>query len=73
MKKPRHLSLVKFDLGSLPVGCRDKYPFEPNVAYIFFGEIPNMPGHCIVAHSQTGRMFTGYHTENFVELTEEEV
>ncbi|MCD0460144.1 hypothetical protein [Roseiconus lacunae] len=40
--------------------------------YIFFGEIPNMRGHCVVADHQTGQLYSGYHTENFVELTEDE-
>jgi hypothetical protein len=26
----------------------DQYPFMPNSNYIFLGEIPNMPGHCVI-------------------------
>jgi hypothetical protein len=40
--------------------------------YVFFGEIPNMPGHCVVADHVTGQIFSGYHTENFVEIDEDE-
>jgi hypothetical protein len=36
--------------------------------YVFFGEIPNMPGHCVVADHRTGHIFSGYHTENFTEI-----
>jgi hypothetical protein len=32
-----------------------------------------MLGHCVVADHETGRIHSGYHTENFVELTEDEV
>ena len=72
MATPRQYSLVKFDFDSMPTEWHDKYPFEPGQAYIYFGEFPNMPGHCVVAHHGTGRIFSGYHTENFVELPEDE-
>ena len=39
--------------------------------YTFFGEIPNMPGHCIVMNS-IKNFAVGMHTDNFVELTEDE-
>jgi hypothetical protein len=42
------------------------------MTYVFFGEIPNMPGHCIVADYETGKIHSGYHTDNFIELGEEE-
>ena len=48
----------------------DKYPFTRDGVYLFFGEIPNMPGHCVVACHKTGRIFSGYHTENFAEIFE---
>jgi hypothetical protein len=41
-------------------------------SYIYLGEIPNMPGHCVVLDLKTGRMFAGYHTDNFVELSDDE-
>lgn len=31
-----------------------------------------MPGHCVVADHATGQIFSGYHTENFVEIDEDE-
>jgi hypothetical protein len=49
-----------------------KYPFTEKGVYLFFGEIPNMPGHCVVADHRTGQIYSGYHTENFVELDEDE-
>lgn len=49
-----------------------EFPFQAGVIYVFLGEIPNMPGHCVVAERQSGRLLAGYHTENFVELSEDE-
>ena len=42
-----------------------------NAVYVFLGEIPNMPGHYVVSEHKTGRIYSGYHTENFEELTDE--
>lgn len=39
--------------------------------FIYFGEIPNMPGHCVV-FGESGRMYSGYHPENFLVIPEEE-
>ena len=69
---PRKLSLVKFDPSRLPPGFRRKYPFRAGAAYVFFGEIPNMPGRCVVGDHRSGRIYSRYHTGSFVELTEEE-
>jgi hypothetical protein len=71
-KHPRRLSLVKFDASRIPRGFRRKYPFRRNATYIFLGEIPNMPGHCVVADSRSGKIHSGYHTNNFVELEKDE-
>jgi hypothetical protein len=49
---------------------RKSYPFKVDGVYIYFGEIPNMPGHCVVADHRTGRLYSGYHAENFAEITE---
>ncbi|MCR9211540.1 MAG: hypothetical protein NXI28_25225 [bacterium] len=70
--RPRYLSLVRFNFDSVPVDYHAKYPFTDSRTYIFFGEMPNMPGHCVVADHQTGQLYSGYHSENFVELTEDE-
>ena len=70
---PRNLSLVRFDFAAVPADFHDKYPFTEGAAYIFFGEIPNLPEHCVVADHKTGQILSGYHTENFVELAPGEV
>jgi len=31
-----------------------------------------MPGHCVVADHRSGRLYSGYHTENFREVAEKE-
>jgi hypothetical protein len=71
-KTPKKLSLVRFKSEAIPAGSRAKYPFRSGHTYVFFGEITNMPGHCVVADHRTGKVFSGYHTENFVELTKDE-
>ncbi len=69
---PRPLSLVKFRFDVIPVEYHAKYPFIMGRTYIFLGEIPNMPGHCVVADHITGQLQSGYHSENFIELSEDE-
>jgi len=39
---------------------------------IYLGEIPNMPGHGVFAGG-SGKIHIGYHIDEFVELTEDEV
>ena len=72
-KLPKEYSLVKFDFTSLPTDYHKSYPFSNTATYVFFGEISNMPGHCVVADYKTGQIYSGYHTENFIELTKNEV
>lgn len=48
-----------------------EHPFEKNKPYVFLGEITQMPGHC-VADYKTGQLYSGYHTENFEEIPEDE-
>lgn len=50
-----------------------KYPFKEKSIYIFFGEIPNMPDHCVVVDHKTGKIYSGYHTADFIELTDDEI
>ena len=71
-KTPRKLSLVRFHAEAIDKRYHRKYPFRVGRAYIFFGEIPNMGGPSVVADHVTGQIYSGYHTENFIELTEDE-
>jgi len=45
-------------------------PLDYNAIYIFLGEIPNMPGHCVVVDSSTDKIFSGYHTDRFGEFND---
>ena len=69
-KEPRQYSLVRFNFDALPEEYRDSYPFSSEHRYIYLGEIPNMGGHCIVM-DDAGKHYVGFHTENFIELSEE--
>jgi hypothetical protein len=40
--------------------------------FIFLGEIPNMRGHVVVAGMKSGKIFSGWHTECFEQLSDEE-
>jgi hypothetical protein len=71
-KIPRKLSLVRFDPAQLPRPARRRYPFRVGASYIFLGEIPNMPGHCVVADHPSGKIYSGYHTDHFIELRKDE-
>jgi len=42
------------------------------VILVYLGEIPNMQGHCVVAGWMSGRVYSGFHTENFREMTMED-
>lgn len=66
-------------LFSWVVWCADPaWPEENNYGFtaterlIFGGEIPNMYSHCILWNIE-GKMFAGFHTPNFRELTEDEI
>ena len=61
---PRPLSLVRQRY--------DDYQQLPDRALIFLGEIPNMPDHCVLLDSVSHNVYAGYHTDGFVELTEDE-
>jgi hypothetical protein len=65
-------AIVKFNFDDLPEKFHDQYPFQKDKVYIFHGEIPNMPGHCVVSEHPTGVMYSGYHTEDFIELDVDE-
>ena len=49
---------------------KDKHGVEHLQKFIFLGEIPNMPGHCVVADYATGILTCGLRTEYFAALNE---
>ena len=70
---PAKMSVVRFSLEEWEKDkYGDQYPFKDDDHLLFLGEIEGMPGHCAVVNKR-GRTFWGYHTENFVQLTEDEL
>ncbi len=47
------------------------HPLMKEKTFVFFGEIPNMPGHCVVSGHESGRVFSGYDIDSFQEIQEE--
>jgi hypothetical protein len=83
MSSPRPYSFVRFKFENVAEEDKSYYThfqLEKNQILLFISEIANMPGHCIVTkltsnkdESDSVRTYTGYHTSDFVELTDEEV
>ncbi len=71
--RPRRLAFVRFVPPPLIDGKKAaRNPFKRGEVYVFIGEIPNMPGHCVIAELN-GKIHTGYHTDSFQELPTDEV
>ena len=66
------MSLVRFMFDGMSPQDERRSPFKRGAAYVFLGEIVNMPGHCVVAEMPTGHIHSGWHTDNFVELSDDE-
>jgi len=66
---PRQYARVEFEC---PEEHRQHYPFDRDETFIYFGEIPNMPGHCVVLSDKDKQFHIGYHIENFREWDDEE-
>ncbi len=74
--KPRQYSLVKltdFMKNWLRENEQENSPLLFEEVFVFLGEIPNMPEHCIVSGHKSGKTLSGYHTSNFVELGDDEL
>ncbi len=53
----------------LQIGDKNFYidcPFNQESRYIYYGEIPNMRGHCVISNTETGELFSGYHCSDFI-------
>ena len=71
----RQYSLIKLEPGYkkwLQENDKNSILLNEEV-FIYFSEIPNMPEHCVISGKKTGKVFGGFHLNNFVELTEDEV
>ncbi len=72
---PRPLSWVKLNTAWMTKEQIDGYVevFGRADSLLYMGEIPNQRGHCIVFNQDDNKMHVGFHIENFIEMTEEEV
>ena len=52
--------------------CYDHMFDRDDFQFVYLGEIPNMPGHCVVIGWSTGKVYSGFHSENFRLLMEDE-
>lgn len=70
----RQYALVKIDeeFKSWLIANSPESPMLEEESFLFMGEVPNMPEHCAVAGATTGKVYIGFHTDNFVELSEGE-
>ena len=68
-------TLVKFDYTNVPSEVHHYYLkiFDFNEAFLYMGDISQMDGHCVLCSLKTGKILTGYNTENFIALTEDEL
>lgn len=67
---PRRMSLVKLNEDSINKKFRNTLPFKKGQVLVFMGEIPNMPGRCILMDVKSTQFVNGYRTANFIELKE---
>ena len=62
--------MKKWVEGCVVIG--ETYPFENDFPLLYLGEIRNMKEHGVFV-GKSGTIYSGYHIENFEELSEEEV
>jgi len=76
MKKKTKLPqypLVRFAFENMPEQFHKHFKQFRDKHLILLGEVEQMPGHCIVVETMTGKVHACYHTEDFIKLTEYEV
>jgi len=62
MATPRQYSLCKCVTDLVYVLGLDDHMF------IYLGEMPNMEEHCVVAGYMSGKVYSGFHIDNFEEV-----
>lgn len=67
MKKLKPNTLVK----CVNEETRRIQEFAEDESFLYLGEVTNMKDHCVIA-DLSGRITWGWHTDNFVALTDEE-
>ena len=66
MQTPRRLALCRARIDA------DERDIKLPAVVVFLGEIPNMPGHSVVADPDSDRVDSGYHINRFVELSKDD-
>ncbi len=69
----RKMSLVRLRTRWASKPNIKKPPFVDDMPLAFLGEIPNMPEHGVFIGHRSGRVYSGLHIFQFVELSEDEV
>lgn len=72
-KSPRKLSLVKLKKKWATEPASKDLPFIDDMPLIFLGEIPNMPEHGVFVGHHSGRIYSGFHIFQFVELSKNDI
>ena len=79
MKKIRKNAFVVFDKDTISSSIYEEFyaqTFDGEThegkLFIYLGEVPQTPSHCILADLKTGLISGLWHTENFREATEDE-
>jgi hypothetical protein len=75
-QKIKPMTLVKFDpiegTHGLMIAMYGAYLmtswYKVISFFVFLGELTNMPAHCVLAGHNSGRIYVGYLTNNFVKI-----
>ncbi len=67
------MSLVRLKRKWANTPSAEELPFIDDMPLVYLGEIPNMPEHGVFAGHRSGRIYSGYHIGQFVELSGDEV
>ena len=71
-QRPRPLSIVKL-LLSHPGSSSIMKLSNGEQEFVYLGEIPNMPEHCVVSSMKSGKVLAGLHSDNFEELSDDDI
>lgn len=75
LKQPKisKFPLVKFDFDKCPEDLHHYYESLRGRTFILLGDIKQQMGHCILIDINTKEFELFWHTEDFIELTDDEV
>lgn len=73
---PRQYSWVRFNYENTPANLHhyyiDVFPKDRKPRFVFMGESPQAKGHCFIYDIEKQILLGLYHTEDFIELTDDE-